>query len=109
MKVVVVMLMATLLIAAEAAVDVAEEGQLTHRKLAQWQRRRYDPGSSGDRQFARNQAALVNTQQAIRAATESGANPYATRGATNVGSANAYLASQRSDLVYAPFMGRKRS
>lgn len=40
------------------AVDVAQEGQLTHRKLAQWQRRgrRYDPGASGDRQFARNQA-----------------------------------------------------
>jgi len=41
-----------------SAVDVVGEGQLTHRKLAQYQRRdrRYDPRDNADRQFARNQA-----------------------------------------------------
>jgi hypothetical protein len=111
MRFIIALVCVALLVGAEAA-DAAPQ-QLGNRKLAQFggggyrgNRRR----DNSDAQFARNQAAAINTQQAIRAAEASGANPWATRGAANVGTANAWLAAQGSDWVFGPnaIIGGKR-
>lgn len=72
-------------------------GSSSSRKLAQWgySRRGGGWGSNGNAQFARNSAAIVNTQYAIRNAVESGASLPATAGAAYYGNEQAYLASQR--------------
>lgn len=102
MKLAIALVLVSLLVAAEAVAEVPAVPS-PHRKLAQWGRGgRRDRWRDPDAQFARNQAAAINTQMAIRAAEASGADPWATRGAANTGSANAWLAAQGSDWVYAP-------
>jgi hypothetical protein len=71
-------------------------GSNSNRKLAQWYGRGRGWGSgTGNAQLARNNAAIVNTQYAIRSAVESGASLPATAGAAYYGNDQAYLASQR--------------
>jgi hypothetical protein len=92
-------------------------GEQSHpRKLLQQQYRPRnrgggfrDPNNRADQQIARNQVAQINTQYAIRNAVESGANPRAVQGAAYTGQANAWLAAQGSDLVWAPWVGKRRS
>jgi len=111
MKLFVAVCLLGLLVATEAVPEAVPQ-QLPHRKLAQRgpNSRGYDPRrrSYPDQQFARNQAAAINTQNAIRTAEASGADPWATQGATYVGSTNAYLAAQRSNLVFSPLARGKR-
>lgn len=52
------------------------------------------PQRYGNTQLAANNRAIVNTQLAIDAAYESGANRYVTEAATAYGNDQAYLASQ---------------
>jgi hypothetical protein len=59
-----------------ASVVLADAGFESSRKLLQY--RRYD---STSQQLAANNKAIVNSQYAINAAVESGANPAVTRGA----------------------------
>lgn len=71
--------------------------QQHNRKMLQWYGR-YGRGNrynNGDAQLARNSAAIVNTQYAIRSAVQEGASLPATTTATRYGNDQAYLASQR--------------
>lgn len=52
------------------------------------------PVNTANAQLAANNAAIVNTQLAIEAAVDSGADPYVTEAATNYGADQAYWASQ---------------
>lgn len=56
--------------------------------------RQYRPYNQADAQFAANNQAIINTQYAIEAAVDSGADPYVTEAATNYGADQAYWASQ---------------
>lgn len=93
---------ATLFVVLLASVVFVEAGIGGPRKLLQYGRRygrRYDSGTA---QLAANQAALVNTQYAIRDAVESGANPYVTRAAANYGNDQAWWAANYRNY-YRPY------
>lgn len=83
-------------ISVSATAEPLLRGSNSNRKLAQWYGRGRGWGSgTGNAQLARNNAAIVNTQYAIRSAVESGASLPATAGAAYYGNDQAYLASQR--------------
>uniref|UniRef100_A0A383WFZ4 Uncharacterized protein n=1 Tax=Tetradesmus obliquus TaxID=3088 RepID=A0A383WFZ4_TETOB len=106
-----IVLLALLALATYTSTSAAEpllRGSSSSRKLAQWgySRRGGGWGSNGNAQLARNSAAIVNTQYAIRNAVESGASLPATAGAAYYGNEQAYLASQRWP-TYGGWWGRR--
>lgn len=85
-----------------AVLSAADAG--SPRKLLQWYGRRYNTGNA---QLAANQAALVNTQYAIRTAVESGANPRVTQDAAFYGSDQAWLAANYNRFGRWGWWGKK--